>query len=126
MKPTGGNQMTKIFNKASEKKKRKELRKNMPPAEVMLWSKIRAKQLDGYKFRRQYSVDRYILDFYCPKAKLGIEIDGDSHFSELAQRYDRKREDFIESLGIKILRFNNREIYEHLDSIWEIIRNHLP
>jgi len=98
----------------------------MPPAEVILWSKIRAKQLGGYKFRRQYSVDQYILDFYCPKAKLGIEIDGDSHFSELAQKHDRKRQYLIESLGIKVLRFNNREIYENLDSVWEAIRNHLP
>jgi len=63
----------------------------MPPAEVVLWTKIKGKQLGNYKVRRQYGVNPYILDFYCPQAKLAIEIDGDSHFNESVAIYDLKR-----------------------------------
>jgi len=72
--------MTKIFNRTDEEFKRKILRRNMPQAEVILWSKLRNKALKGYKFRRQYSIERFVIDFYCPQLKLAIEVDGDSHF----------------------------------------------
>jgi len=118
--------MVKIFNRNTEKAKRKSLRKEMPPAEVALWQYLRDRQANGHKFRRQYSVDRYILDFYCPSAKLAIELDGDSHFSDSASQSDEVRQKTIENLGIRFLRFTNQDVYENLDGIFEKILKHLP
>lgn len=118
--------MTKIYNKQSETVKRKFLRNNMPNAEIILWANIKGKQLEDYKFRRQYSVGPYVIDFYCPKLKLALELDGDSHFVEGAQEYDRQRQDFIESFGIKFLRFTNNEVYENLEGVIDEILKYLP
>ncbi len=118
--------MVKIFNKNTEKTKRKSLRKNMPPAEVTLWQFLRNKQANGHKFRRQYSVDKYVLDFYCPSAKLAIEVDGDSHFSDTAIQSDKIRQKAIEEMGIRFLRFTNRDIYENLEGVFEEILKQLP
>lgn len=110
--------MTKIYNRTSEKEKRRLLRKNMPPAEVILWSKIKGKQLKGYKFRRQYSVGRFVIDFYCPEIKLAIEVDGESHYTDdEIKQYDQDRQAFIESFGIRFVRFTNTEIYNNLDGV---------
>jgi very-short-patch-repair endonuclease len=117
--------MTEAFNKTSQKAQRQALRKNMPKAEQVLWSKIKNKQLDGHKFRRQYSVDQYILDFYCPQAKLGIEVDGPSHFRGSGTRSDEKRTLHMESYGIKVVRFTNNEIYENLEGVLNSILDSL-
>jgi len=92
---------------------------------MALWQVLRNRQANGHKFRRQYSVDRYILDFYCPSAKLAIEIDGDSHFTESAVQADRVRQKAIEELGIRFLRFTNQEVYESLDDVFDKILKHL-
>jgi very-short-patch-repair endonuclease len=113
--------MTKLFNKTSEKLKRRELRSNMTKAEAIVWQKLRCKQLENCKFRNQYSVDRFVLDFYSPELKLAIEIDGDSHFLEGAAQYDEERQIFIESTGIKFLRFTNKDVYENLNGVLETI-----
>ena len=76
----GSRLMTEIFNQSTEKSIRQELRNSMPTAEVILWTRLRGRQLLGCKFRRQYSVGAYVMDFYSPEVKLGIELDGDSHF----------------------------------------------
>ena len=103
--------------KPNFKKRIKELRKNMPLPEVICWQKIRNKQI-GVKFRRQHQIGRYILDFYCPEKKLGIEIDGESHFISLEiQRKDKLRDQDLFSQGIKILRFLNSEIMENLEGV---------
>ena len=109
--------MTNIFNKTDVKEKRRALRKRMPPAEVILWLKLRSKGLNGCQFRRQYSIGSYIVDFYCPQIKLVIEVDGDSHFVDGADSYDRNRQAIIESLGISFLRFTNRDVYERLEGV---------
>jgi very-short-patch-repair endonuclease len=109
--------MTKIFNKTCEKNKRRMLRSSMPKAELILWSKLKSKGMDGYKFRRQYSVEKFVIDFYCPRLKLAIELDGDSHFSEGSEVCDKARQGCIESFGISFLRFTNKEIYENLDEV---------
>jgi len=109
--------MTKIFNRIEVKEKRRTLRKNMPPAEIILWSKLRGKGLRSYKFRRQYSIGKYIVDFYCPQLKLAIEIDGESHFVEGADSYDRERQAIIELSGVSFLRFTNRDVYERLEGV---------
>ena len=113
--------MTEFFNRTTEKAMRRQLRKAMPKAEVLVWSRLRGKQLCGYKFRRQYSVGPYSIDFYCPAAKLAIEIDGDSHFYPVEQRYDSQRQRYIESFGIRCLRFTNSEIYENLEGVLETV-----
>ena len=109
--------MTKIFNRSSMKYRRQVLRRNMPKEEIALWSRIRRKQVGGYKFRRQYSVGIYILDFYCPVLKLAIEIDGKSHDSSDIKSYDQERQKEIEGLGIAFLRFNNDEINNSLNEV---------
>ncbi|NEQ65287.1 MAG: endonuclease domain-containing protein [Symploca sp. SIO2D2] len=113
--------MTKLYNRASEKAKRQQLRRNMTKAEFRLWQKIKGKQLAGVKFRRQYSVDRFIVDFYCTELKLAIEVDGESHFREGVQEYDKERQAFIESVGIRFLRFTNDEVYGDLEEVLERI-----
>ena len=113
--------MTRIFNRAAEKGIRRLLRKQMPEAEAVVWSKLRGKQILGYGFRRQYSVGPYVIDFYCPALKLAVEIDGDSHFQEGAEDDDRRREDFIKSFGIHFLRFTNEEVYRNLPGVLEAI-----
>ena len=118
--------MTRTYNLITEKDKRRNLRKNMPPAEVLLWHELRGKKILDYKFRRQYSIGKYIVDFYCSKIKLVIEIDGDSHFlDKKAKEYDRKREEFIKSNNINLLRFTNLEIYYDLEKVLEKIKEYL-
>jgi very-short-patch-repair endonuclease len=113
--------VTEIFNRTSEKGRRRQHRHEMPRAEVLLWSRLKGKQLLGLKFRRQYSVGQYCLDLYCPAAKLAVEIDGDSHWAEGAVEYDRVRQSFIQSFGIHFLRFPNSEVYENLDGVVQVI-----
>ncbi len=114
--------MTQFFNRSTEKEKGRFLRRSMPRAEVILWSKLKGKQVLGHKFRRQYSVGSYLLDFYCPALKLAIEIDGDSHFGEGSAEYDSQRQAFIESFSITFLRFTNKEVVNNLDGVLERIR----
>jgi very-short-patch-repair endonuclease len=113
--------MNEFFNREDEKNKRRQLRRSMPEAEVMLWSRLKGRQLLGCKFRRQYSVGTFVLDFYSAEIKLGIELDGDSHFQSGVREYDQNRQHFIESFGIKITRILNTEIYQNLDGVLEMV-----
>jgi very-short-patch-repair endonuclease len=113
--------MTRYHNRTTEKTLRRELRNSMPKAEVVLWGKLKSRQLLGCKFRRQFSVGPYIVDFYCPALKLALEVDGDSHFHDGAKKYDAKRQAYIESLGIKIVRFLNTEIYENIEGVLQTL-----
>ena len=113
--------MTRIFNKASEKAKRRELRNEMTPAEKRLWLELRASQFLGMRWRRQYSVGPYILDFYCPAVRLALEIDGDSHFGGGAEERDAERQDYIEATGIRVIRFVNQDIYHNMPMVLEAI-----
>jgi very-short-patch-repair endonuclease len=109
--------MTKLFNKTSEKENRRALRNNMPEPEKRIWNRLRAKQIYGYKFRRQYSIGNFIVDFYCPKAKLAVEIDGDSHFTDEQGLFDIARQKYIESKGMHFLRFTNKDITENVAGV---------
>jgi very-short-patch-repair endonuclease len=113
--------VTEIFNKTSEKERRRQLRREMPKAEITLWSRLKGKQVLGLKFRRQYSVGPYSLDFYCPAARLAVELDGDSHWTGAAIEYDHMRQNFVESFGIRFLRFPNSEVYQNLEGVVEMI-----
>ncbi len=105
------------LNPKDTKELRRHLRNNMPQAEVILWSKLKGKQLLGYKIRRQYGVGKYVIDFYCPKLKIGIEVDGPSHYTPEGIEYDKERGGFIRKEGIKLLRITNTEIYGNLDGV---------
>ena len=95
------------------------LRKNMTDAENMLWLKLRRKQLEGHQFYRQKIIGRYIVDFYCPKANLVIELDGGQHYSEAGKAKDRARDDVLIGMGIKILRFSDRDVFEDIGGVME-------
>ena len=86
-----------------------------------MWAKLRAKRLLGQKFRRQYSIGPYVLDYYCPGLKLALEIDGDSHFQPGKEEQGRRRQAFIESFGVQFLRFTNEEVSGNLDGVLEVI-----
>src|SRR5271157_739901 len=113
--------MNEFFNRESETDKRRQLRGSMPEAEVILWSRLKGRQLLGCKFRRQYSVGPFVIDMFSVETKLGIELDGGSHFRPGAPEYDRKRQQFIESFGIRIVRILNTEVYGNLDGVLEQI-----
>lgn len=111
-----------IFNKTSLKVYRKDLRNNGTSAEASLWLSLKEKQLEGRKFRRQHSVENYILDFYCPAKKLAVELDGAGHYTEEGMAYDEERTSFLEGFGIKVIRFENREVFDDLEGVLEEIR----
>ncbi|MFC1224604.1 endonuclease domain-containing protein [Pedobacter sp. BG31] len=113
-----------IHNLKYLKEKRRELRNNLTPAEATMWGYLQNSKLDGRKFRRQHSVGNYILDFYCPSEKLAIEVDGSSHDDYSAEMYDKERTDFLESKGIRIIRFDNIDVFESEELVCEAIRKH--
>ena len=94
----------------------------MPRAEVVLWNQLKSKQRLNQRFLRQYSVENYILDFYCPALKLAIEVDGSSHFiNAKSKKLDIKKENVLEIYGITVIRFMNNDIYDSLNSVVIII-----
>ncbi len=97
------------------------LRKNMTDAEKMLWLRLRRKQLKGYPFYRQKIIGNYIVDFYCPKANLVIELDGGQHYSETGKAKDRVRDDVLREMEIKVLRFSDRDVFENMGGVMEEI-----
>ncbi len=110
------------FNLKSQKSFRQELRNNATRSERLLWNCLKNSQLMGYKFRRQHGVGKYVLDFYCPELKLAIEIDGPLHETESGRRHDFQRQQFVESLGIRFLRFTDDEVRLDVDGVVERIR----
>lgn len=117
--------MKKTFYRDSQTDLRRTLRRNATLTERMLWHHLRKKQLEGFKFRRQAGIGRYIADFYCPKARLIIELDGNSHTTEEAKRYDVIRDAYIENLGLTVLRFTNNAVLYQLKYVLEQISKHL-
>ena len=99
-----------VFNNRAETSKRQQLRCEMPFAERLGWKYLRNEAL-GVKFRRQVSIGKYVVDFYCPLLHLAIEIDGESHAGEAAQEYDAVRQSEIESLGVRFIRVSNEDVY---------------
>ena len=110
-------------NDPSLKKYRRQLRQNQTEAETKLWQHLRNKQIDGFKFFRQYSIRNYILDFYCPNKKLAIELDGGQHAERKEQ--DDKRTQILEQNGIEVIRFWNDQILKDTDVVLEVIWNKL-
>ena len=104
------------------KARRKELRNNPTPAEAILWMHLQRRRMLGKKFRRQFSISRYIVDFFCVDCGIAIELDGAPHFRELRGEYEAGRTAFLTGLGIEVIRFENRIVYENIDAVLETIR----
>jgi len=107
------------------KKLARALRSNMTDAEKKLWQRLRAKQLKGLKFLRQYIIGSYIVDFYCHEEQVVIEIDGSGHMTEKGKEKDIKRDNYLKSLEIKVFRFNNLEVLNNTDSVMEYLFNNI-
>ncbi len=117
--------MTLHYNRTKEKWRRKDLRKKSTKAEKILWEYLRNRKLAGFKFKRQYSVDAFIIDFYCPKVKLGVELDGEVHFTDEAKEYDENRTGFLSDFGIEIIRFKNDEVVNNVEMVLNKIKQKL-
>lgn len=109
--------MPRIYHSRFVRQTRRALRRAVIDSENILWEQLRGRRLGGLKFRRQYSIGRYIVDFYCPKLRLGIELDGNSHRRAKTKVYDYQRQKEIEAYGISILRFTNEELSQDLDKV---------
>jgi len=105
------------------KARRKDLRNNCTPAEAVLWKPLQRRQMLGKKFRRQFSISRYIVDFFCVECGIAIELDGASHFQELRAEYETARTIYLMESGIEVLRFENRDVHEKLEVVLETIRD---
>ena len=106
--------MTKYLNNTPELKEfRRNLRNNLTP------------ELEGRKFRRQFSIGKYILDFYCFEEKLAIELDGNEHYSDAGYELDIQRDAFLKKLGIRVLRFENDDVFKNLEEVLDKIKKHL-
>jgi very-short-patch-repair endonuclease len=97
------------------------LRNNMTVTEILLWNQLKNKQLSGYDFHRQKPIDEFIVDFFCPKLLLAIEIDGDSHEGKLEK--DSQRQSDIEKFGVRFLRFSDEEVKHNLEGVVDAIAN---
>ncbi len=97
----------------------RELRKNLTDAENLLWRRIRNRQLLGHKFRRQFPIGNYIVDFACLSLKLIIEVDGSQHMSNID--YDNMRTQYLESRGFQVFRFWNKDVLTETDSVLEAL-----
>jgi very-short-patch-repair endonuclease len=124
--------MTQNFNKTSEKEKRRQLRKDQTFCEKILWIYLRDRKTLGYKFRRQYSVDHYVIDFYCPELKLAIELDGSVHDAPDQKEYDAYRQEYLEKFGITFCRITNDELmsnanmaFKKIEATIKLINNNL-
>ena len=113
--------MTKHFNKTSEKEKRRTLRKDQTFCEKILWPYLRDRRLLDCKFRSQYSIDQFVIDFYSPEIKFAMELDGGVHDNPAQKAYDIKRQERLETFGITFLRITNNELLENANLAFEKI-----
>ena len=104
-----------IHNRDYLKKYRKNLRNNLTSAEASLWTSLKSSQLNGRKFRRQHSIENFIVDFYCPSEKLIVELDGDQHYHSIGINADFERDTRLNELGFTVIRFENKMVFEQLE-----------
>lgn len=120
-----------IKNDPTLKIRRRELRHNQTDAEKALWARLRNKQFHGIKFFRQYGIGPYILDFYCPKMKIAIELDGGQHNQCKIKRYDATRSKYLKAQGIEVIRFWDHEVLLNMEGVFDELESkitppHLP
>jgi len=113
--------MVLIYN-TKLKNRSRELRNKSTLSEVLLWNEIKAKKL-GYQFLRQKPIGNYIVDFYCPKLKLIIEIDGSSHNSK--QEYDNFRDEYFNEAQLRLIRFLDNDVKNNLDNVIRAIKEEI-
>ena len=106
-----------IRNNPKLKSRRRELRRDQTDTEKILWLQLRNRRFYGIKFFRQYSVGPYVLDFYCPKLKLAVEVDGGQHADDEIREYDEYRSQYLTAHGIEVLRFWNNEVMQNIDGV---------
>ena len=112
------------FNNPKLKKRRRDLRLKSTLAENILWERLRRSNT-GYKFFRQYSIDAFVIDFYCPARKLAIEIEGSIHKETKVIDYDKFRYRYLEAFGIRFLKFSNKKVFEEIGMVIETIKSSL-
>ena len=110
-----------LFNNQSLKNRRRELRANQTDAEKKLWEHLRGKRFHELKFQRQFSIGAYILDFYCPKFRFGVELDGNQHNENESVLYDKDREKVLQASNVKVIRFWNDEVENDIEKVLEKI-----
>lgn len=113
----------KKHNKPELRNRRKELRQNLTPAEAFLWRYLQNKKLAGRKFRRQHGIGSYIVDFYCASERLIVELDGEVHNNPVAAEKDERRTKYPENLDYRIIRFENKMVFDHLTSVLREIQD---
>ena len=102
---------------------RQQLRQNLTPAEAFLWNQIKSRKFEGKRFTKQHSIGHYIVDFYCASEKLIIELDGEVHNNPTSQDYDLIRMKDLNALGYRIIRFENKMVFENLASVLKEIKD---
>lgn len=110
-----------LYNNKILRDRRRDLRNNQTEEEKIIWAKLKNSQFKGLKFVRQYSVGPYILDFYCPTLRLAIELDGNQHKDKENQLYDKDRNEYLETIDIKTIRFWNHDITKNISGVLEKI-----
>jgi very-short-patch-repair endonuclease len=112
-----------IHNREYLKPFRKSLRNNSTAAEATLWKIVKNKKVGSLKFRRQHSVGKYVLDFYCPELRLAIELDGEPHANPAYMIKDDERDKYLETFSIRVMRYENKWVHEYPDEIINDILN---
>ncbi|MBI4224158.1 MAG: endonuclease domain-containing protein [Deltaproteobacteria bacterium] len=112
-----------IYNKLKLKPLKRQLRRDSTKAERIVWNLVRNRQIGNLKFLRQSGVGNFILDFYCPKLKFAIEIDGGHHSDDEVERSDALRTKYLNSFGIKVLRFWNNDVLYNSEGVYKAIVN---
>ena len=103
--------------------RRREMRRKLTPAEAKLWSLLKGRSLAGRKFRRQYGVGPFYLDFFCPEENLAVELDGEVHAGPIASARDADRTQYLQENGIRVIRFENRVVFSSPEWVLGEIEN---
>ncbi len=106
-----------LYNLPAQKPARRHLRTHGTSAEAALWLRLKRRQLGGRRFRRQFSIGPYVLDFYCPRERLAIELDGAVHNTPAQRAHDAERTRHLSTVGIRVLRFENRQVFEAPEAV---------
>jgi very-short-patch-repair endonuclease len=105
------------------KTRRRALRNNSTVAEIVLWKRLQRRRILGKKFRRQFSIGRYVVDFFCTELNIAVEVDGGIHWDPMRAEYDAERTAYLEKEGVRLLRFPNKNVFENIEGVLETIRD---
>ncbi len=112
-----------LSNKKENKEQRRYLRTHGTPEEAVLWTQLKSRQISGTRWRRQFSIGDFVVDFYCPAIKLAIELDGAYHYNVGGAAADDIRTSYLNRHGVTVLRFENREIWDNLQGVISVIKD---